>query len=155
MTMSHPSDVRLFELALLRLLCPDARPATAAVETSFKQKFRRRNSRRERSVDWVEWLPRPSQIVVQEVLSGHTLSVCWSDSQTGHYVDQIWRLGLARVEGACALSGRPIAFGDRVFRPRRTATCVPGNWNRMILASAVFDGFDRCCSQDCETGTLT
>ncbi|MFP3605972.1 DUF3331 domain-containing protein [Paraburkholderia sp. SIMBA_053] len=83
------------------------------------------------------WLPQPARIFVHEVLSAHTVSVCWSDSQSGHYAEQVWRLGLARNDGYCALSGLPIMEGDEVFRPRRSTTCVPANWNRMILASEV------------------
>jgi len=142
-THSLTGDDDIVERALLRLLCPASALPTQQVETSFKKKFRRHKGATAPRTDEAERVPRPARIFVQEVLSAHTLSICWSDAQTGHYAEQVWRLGLARDGGFCALSGRPIVQGDDVFRPRRSVVCVPANWNRMILASAVSMGWRR------------
>jgi len=137
--LTHSPSVEddIFERALLRLLFPATLLATEPVETAYKKKMRRERVPIVRRMHRVDWIPQPARISVHEILSAHTLSICWSDSQTGHYAEQIWRLGLARNDGYCALSGRPIVEGDEVFRPRRSAICVPANWNRMILASQI------------------
>ena len=137
----YPSsdDGDIVERALVRLLFPVTMLASSPVETSFRKKMRRAQVVVGRRTHEAEWIPLPARILVREILSAHTLSVSWSDSQTGHYAEQVWRLGLARSDGFCALSGRPIVEGDDVFRPRRSVTYVPANWSRMILASAVPD----------------
>jgi len=127
----------IIERALLRLLFPRTALVKEQVETAYKKKMRREKAPIGRRPHRADWIPQPARIFVHEILSAHTLSICWSDSQTGHYAEQIWRQGLARNDGYCALSGRPIVEGDEVFRPRRSAMCVPANWNRMILASQI------------------
>jgi hypothetical protein len=82
---------------------------------------------------------RPAQIAVLEWLSSSTISVSWSDPCSGRYTEQIWCCGLARVTSRCALTGRAIHHGDRVFRPRMREIRVPANQNQMILAEAVED----------------
>ncbi|SKC81277.1 protein of unknown function [Burkholderia sp. CF099] len=141
MTVSPSKDGQIVERALISLLRPTPLHLTPPLETAFKEKMRRERVCIVRKDHEAEWIPLPARIVVQEILSGHTLSICWSDSQTGHYADQVWRLGLAREDGFCALSGRPIGRGDEVFRPRRSMTFVPANWRRMILASDVMATF--------------
>ncbi|MEM5341159.1 DUF3331 domain-containing protein [Paraburkholderia azotifigens] len=137
------TDDNMIERALLRLLSPGEVLLNQPVETTYKKKMRREKARAVRRTHEAEWIALPARIVVHEVLSAHTLSICWSDSQTGNYAEQVWRLGLARDDGLCALSGRPIVEGDDVFRPRRSVMCVPANWSRMILASAVSSGNGR------------
>ncbi|WP_241974987.1 DUF3331 domain-containing protein [Paraburkholderia sp. BL17N1] len=110
-----------------------------AVKSTFERRFRPGKRKPPSPYRDAEATPRPSRIFVQEILSVHTVSIYWSDSQTGHYAEQLWRLGLARVAGCCALSGRPISSGERVFRPRRSPMNVPGNWDRMVLASAILE----------------
>ncbi|WP_082845406.1 DUF3331 domain-containing protein [Paraburkholderia caribensis] len=135
--MDNRNDDDIVERALLRLLCPAQSRFVEQPESAYRKKIRRQKPLTVIRAHEAEWIPQPARIFVHEVLTAHTLSVCWSDSQTGFYAEQIWRLGLARYDGYCALSGRPIGEGDEVFRPRRSAACVPANWNRMILASAV------------------
>ncbi|KAB0642241.1 DUF3331 domain-containing protein [Burkholderia latens] len=72
-----------------------------------------------------------------EKLSPTMISISWSSPCLGHYTDQVWRVGLARTESVCMLSGMSILPGDTVFRPRTQRSRVPINHNRMILASAV------------------
>ncbi|WP_338941276.1 DUF3331 domain-containing protein [Paraburkholderia sp. 22B1P] len=127
LTHSPSGEDDIIERALLRLLLPGVVLATEPVETTFKKKMRRERVPMVRRMHRAEWIPQPARISVHEILSAHTLSRCWSDSQTGHYAEQIWRLGLARNDGFCALSGRPIVEGDEVFRPRRSMMCVPAN----------------------------
>ncbi|WP_109476081.1 DUF3331 domain-containing protein [Paraburkholderia sp. C35] len=136
-TDSLSNDDDIVERALLRLLFPGKLQALPPVETSYSKKMRRASVAAGQKNHDAEWIPLPARIFVHEILSAHTVSVSWSDSQTGHYAEQIWRLGLARNDGYCALSGLPIVEGNDVFRPRRSATGVPANWSRMILASAV------------------
>ncbi|ALP66025.1 hypothetical protein AN416_26380 [Paraburkholderia caribensis] len=138
---STSDDGEIIERALLSLLFPRPLFLTPPVETSFKKKMRRERVPAAQNSHRAEWIPLPARIVVQEMLSAHTLSIYWSDSQAGHYAEQIWRLGLARDDGFCVLSGRPIVRGDEVFRPRRSMTLVPANFRRMILASAVIATF--------------
>ncbi|WP_244144616.1 DUF3331 domain-containing protein [Paraburkholderia hospita] len=108
-----------------------------AVETSFSKKMRRAIVRVGQRVTRLNgFLCRPVSLV-REILSARTVSVSWSDPQTWHYAERIWRLGLAGSDGFCALSGLPVGGGDDVFRPRRSATGIPANWSRMILAAAV------------------
>ena len=135
--MDNRNDEDIVERALLRLLCPAQGHAIDQPDSAYRKKIRRHKTLAAIRTHQAEWIPQPARIFVHEVLTAHTLSVCWSDSQTGFYAEQIWRLGLARHDGYCALSGRPIGQGDEVYRPLRSATCVPANWNRMILATAV------------------
>ncbi|WP_227747340.1 DUF3331 domain-containing protein [Paraburkholderia franconis] len=79
----------------------------------------------------------PARISIVERLSSVTLSICWSDSTTGYFGEQVWRMGLAHGRSFCALSGRPIKIGDSVFRPWVSETRAPANSHRMILASCV------------------
>jgi hypothetical protein len=83
--------------------------------------------------------PPPIHISIVERLTARTLSVYWSDPRSGHYGDQIWRIGLARVDSHCVLTGLPIRRGDPIFRPRLFGSYRPANSHRMILASAAFD----------------
>jgi hypothetical protein len=131
--MACTSDSELFERALLQLLCVDAshptRHAPAAPETG------RYGNRRGASRGAAEGKARrPAHFFVVEVLSGDALSVCWSDAQAGRRGEQIWRAGFARGNAQCALSGKTIVRGDRVFRPTRSAIHTLGV-GRMILAS--------------------
>ncbi len=82
---------------------------------------------------------QPLRISIVERLTESTLSVDWSDPCLGHYSDQIWRIGLARVNSNCVLTGVPIRRGDTIFRPRLGGMYRPANSHRMILASAASD----------------
>jgi Domain of unknown function (DUF3331) len=76
---------------------------------------------------WVRVTGRPSST---------TATVAWRDSTSGCYEDQIWRGVVARTSGVCAVSGRSIKRGDRVYRPR-AARPAPTNANAMILSDVV------------------
>jgi hypothetical protein len=79
---------------------------------------------------WVRVTGRPSST---------TATVAWRDSTSGCYEDQIWRGVVARTSGICAVSGRSIKRGDRVYRPRATRP-APTNANAMILSDVVESG---------------
>jgi hypothetical protein len=79
-------------------------------------------------------LPRPSLTVrVIERLTHCTASVSWHDTAACCYEDQVWRAGVARRPGVCALTAGMIRTGDAVYRPVNTAR-APANDGAMILA---------------------
>lgn len=137
--MTYTTDDDIFERALLRLLHPDPMPSTQGVQASIKNKRCRTKRSIAHRIQTAERITQPAQIFVLEVLSANTLSVCWSDPRAGRYAEQVWRSGFARNGAYCALSGKPIVQGDKIFRPGRSFVC-PANWDRMMLASEVQTG---------------
>lgn len=132
-----PRDDDTVERALLRLLRPKMSAPEVDVEKIDRVRFKRGLLRgNERAADSSR---RPARIFVLERLSTRTLSIFWSDPQSGHYAEQTWRLGLARTNGICVLSGRPISAGEEVFRPRCSVTYIPANSKHMILSSVFSD----------------
>jgi hypothetical protein len=101
-----------------------------------KNRFRfKKNNKREISRPvYVE--PPILRFSIVDRPSSLTVSVCWSDPRYGRHDDQTWRLGRARFESCCLLTGGAIRHGDRVFRPR-TKRGVQPDYDQMILASAV------------------
>ncbi|WP_229518108.1 DUF3331 domain-containing protein [Paraburkholderia terrae] len=130
--------------ALLDLLIPrsDTFGTVGNTTGGGKKRFRRTTRRTSTTEDSSDGKPLPDRITILEKLSTKTVSVCWSDSRTGHYADQVWRLGIARISAHCVLTGKQILRGDPVFRPRASETYSPGNKERMMLASAVPESFD-------------
>ncbi|MEQ5840119.1 DUF3331 domain-containing protein [Paraburkholderia acidicola] len=63
--------------------------------------------------------------------------VSWCDPTKCHYVDQVWRQVMARSNGYCALTGKPIRRGERVFMPNGRGRLRPVNHGEMILATAL------------------
>lgn len=125
----------IIERALLCLLTPEPAPKATVVK---KKKFRRSKAllcQGAKETPKKELLP--ARISIIEQLSSVTLSICWSDSTTGYFGEQVWRMGLAHGQSFCALSGMPIKIGDSVFRPWVSETRAPANSHRMILASCV------------------
>lgn len=80
---------------------------------------------------------QPARIAVLDRPSPLTLIVFWSDAQSGHYANQIWRLTRSPARAFCVLTGAPIREGDKVFRPTNRGTCCPGNRDAMIRADAI------------------
>lgn len=70
--------------------------------------------------------------------SDRTVTISWRESTLCHYNDQIWRAGIAKHAGTCAVSGMHIERGDHVYRPIPTRP-TPINANAMILAAAIAD----------------
>jgi hypothetical protein len=84
--------------------------------------------------------------VIVERLTLYTIAVRWSDSRSGVYGEQTWRVGQARCHSHCAATGLPIQPGDVVYKPMSCQWKVPFNRHQMILASAVdsrVDGYER------------
>jgi hypothetical protein len=78
-------------------------------------------------------------------LSTTTIAVRWSDSRSGVYGEQTWRIGRACRYAQCAVTGLHIQPRDFVFKPMPIHRKSPFNGNRMILASAVesdLSGYD-------------
>jgi hypothetical protein len=142
--MTRPVEEDIFRRALLGLLSPPSHIAALSrtMPGAPKKRLRLRKvpagSRAAAAAD--EAIPfeaPPERIAIVEQLSSKTLSVFWSDSRSGHYADQVWRIGLARTNSLCVLTGRAIHPGDPVFRPRAYESYLPANRDRMILAAAV------------------
>jgi hypothetical protein len=104
-----------------------------------KKKFHRSGRMATIAFNPVTAEPSPARISIVEQLTSQTLSVRWSDPQSGHYADQVWRIGVARGPSFCVLTGMRIGPGDPVFRPRARETYVPANRDCMILAAAVLE----------------
>lgn len=80
---------------------------------------------------------RAARIVnVLDRLSDRTVTISWRDATMCHYNDQIWRLGVARRQGECALTGESVGVGEAIYRPI-PITPPPLNARAMILASAL------------------
>ena len=71
-----------------------------------------------------------------ERTSPTSATVAWSDSTSCCYGAQLWRRGIAKKAGVCALSGQTIAKGNAVYRPRRVQP-IPRNIEAMILAAVL------------------
>jgi len=123
-------------------------PDTCSNETnSIKHRSQDRSSDHSLRASWqsaasspdedVGLLPKPSCVPILERLSQTTIAVSWCDATAGHYGDQIWTAGIADRRALCALTGAYIHRGDAVYRPRRSRTQLPANFDRMILASAL------------------
>ncbi|MCG5077639.1 DUF3331 domain-containing protein [Paraburkholderia sp. RG36] len=76
-----------------------------------------------------------AHLAVVETWSENLVSVSWSDSTSGRYSEQPWRLCIARKGGICALTGASIRRGDRVYRPLRKLMSANAGW--VVLASAL------------------
>ncbi|SEA94415.1 DUF3331 domain-containing protein [Paraburkholderia sartisoli] len=73
--------------------------------------------------------------VVERVSAGSVV-VCWCDATSCRYGDQVWKVGIAKRRGRCALSDAPISAGDAIYRPR-PGRPRPVNAAAMMLASEV------------------
>ncbi|SDC89389.1 protein of unknown function [Cupriavidus sp. YR651] len=62
-----------------------------------------------------------------------TVVIAWRDATRGCYGDQEWSQAVARAAGLCAMSGRAIAPGDAIYKPRACRP-KPRNAEAMILA---------------------
>jgi hypothetical protein len=137
-TMTYQIEDDIVRRALIALLAPDSFASGSAPNTYVrKSKFRRQRGTASRACEPIVAEPVPTHISIVEQLTSQTLSVCWSDPQSGHYADQVWRKGVARTASFCVLTGVRIYPGDSVFRPRACEQYVPANRDRMIHAAAL------------------
>jgi hypothetical protein len=140
--MNRLATKRLVEHALLDLIFPA--PARvdplAPVKRPAYSKFRKKKSYRTKA-------PRVNcdldtgHAVIIERPTLRTIAVRWSDSQSGYYGEQIWRIGVSRSHARCSLTGQLICPGDTIFRPLAHEWNIPFNQDRMILASAASSNF--------------
>jgi hypothetical protein len=133
----------IVERALLRLLAPKQAPISEMVAVK-KKKFRGKKRPPCQPAD--ETLKKkllPARVSVVARLSSVTLRISWSDSTSGYFGEQVWRMGLAHVQSVCALSGMPIRIGDSIFRPWVSDARAPANGHRMILSSSVHMAYPR------------
>jgi hypothetical protein len=136
--MTSLSDDNIVVRTLLNVLDPSAEQLDACARKRHVALTRcRSNTRISAAEACYRAVKRPAQIVVTEWLSSATISVSWSDSCTGRYIEQIWCSGLSRATSICVLTGRTIRRGDRVFRPRTRGVRVPANEDQMILVEAI------------------
>ncbi|MFP3552268.1 DUF3331 domain-containing protein [Paraburkholderia sp. SIMBA_049] len=125
--MTYQIEDDIVRRALIALLTPDA---SLLESEENKQDCKVTARRRGRAAT-------PARIFIVEQPTSQTLTVCWSDPQSGHYADQLWRKGVARRSSFCVLTGTRIRPGDAVFRPRAGETHLPANREYMLLAAAV------------------
>ena len=71
-----------------------------------------------------------------ERTSQTSATIAWSDSTSCCYGAQLWRRCIAKKAGICSLSGKTIAKGNAVYRPRRVRP-IPRNIEAMILAAVL------------------
>jgi hypothetical protein len=70
--------------------------------------------------------------------SARTATISWRDPTGCCYGDQVWRAGVSRGQGICAMTGQTILRGDAVFKPCARHP-LPMNIGAMILAAVVHD----------------
>jgi hypothetical protein len=71
--------------------------------------------------------------VVEELPKAH-FALRWHDPTLCNYEAQVWSPCSAPASGRCALSGKHIKLGDKVYRPRDRGRVKPLNGDAMILA---------------------
>ncbi|GAB2893761.1 hypothetical protein GCM10027093_31550 [Paraburkholderia jirisanensis] len=123
--------------ALVGLLMPQPAGNTASRKAACSLRGAMQLKRQPPALETLDGGPQTVRVNIVDKLSSVTISVYWSDPCSGRYAEQIWRMGFARIDAACVLTGTPIRRGDPVFRPHARATKAPANAGRMILASAV------------------
>jgi hypothetical protein len=140
-TLSSRAESNIVRQALLDVLMP---PSNAPGKTVRQQRKKQKRaggpaSAQSAVLAQAAFEPAPRHLAIVERLTATTLSVYWSDPRLGRYEDQIWRIGLARADSHCVLTGIRISRGDSIYRPRLFGTYRPANSHLMILASAATD----------------
>lgn len=139
MTCRNEDDI--VRRALIALLTPASLALESTANTYVrKERFRGIGRGTTATFEPVVSEQVPARISIVEQLTSRTLSVCWSDPQSGHYADQVWRKGVARKPSFCVLTGTRICPGDSIFQPRACERYVPRNHDHMILAAVVPEG---------------
>jgi len=137
--MSSTSKENLIVRALVDLVLPVAQSVQDA-HTRIHKKWRKlrvcSTLLNEASGGFINEAAKLRAVIVDR-LTPYTIAVRWSDSRSGVYGEQIWRLGQARWESHCAATGLHIRPGDVVYKPVSFQRNEPFNRDRMILASAV------------------
>jgi len=79
-------------------------------------------------------------VTVVEELPKSRYALRWRDPTLCNYEEQVWSPSRARAPGRCALSGKHIKLGDKIYRPRDRGRVMPLNGNAMILARELMKG---------------
>jgi hypothetical protein len=74
-----------------------------------------------------------ARVEVVDRVSERAIVVDWCDATVGHYGEQLWTRGVARLSSRCVLSGQRIRRGDLVYHPSMRGHC-PANRKEAILA---------------------
>jgi hypothetical protein len=77
---------------------------------------------------------RTFSVTVVEELPKARFALRWHDPTLCNYEEQVWSPCSAPASGRCALSGKHIKRGDKVYRPRDRGRLMPLNGDAMILA---------------------
>ena len=77
---------------------------------------------------------RTFTVMVVEELPNSRYALGWHDQTLCNYEEQVWSPCSAPAWGRCALSGKHIKRGDKVYRPRDRGRLMPLNGDAMILA---------------------
>lgn len=91
----------------------------------------RQACRADRSSSSARWLSADVHVI--ERLSACTAAISWHDATSCNYESQIWRAGIARAKGRCAMTGQTIKRGDGIYRP----IGQPANAGAMIRSNAL------------------
>lgn len=91
-----------------------------------------------------QWPLNNVVVVVLERPSPLTAVIAWRDSTSCRYGDQLWRAGIARSKGVCALTGVAIMPGDSIYRPAPFSP-RPCNADAMISTPAVRSAVCAAC----------
>jgi hypothetical protein len=75
-------------------------------------------------------------VLVLERPTARTAWILWRNAGVCYYGEQLWVRGNAIGTGQCALSGRPVKRGDRIYRPRQGKVRTL-NALAVILASSI------------------
>ncbi|AYQ91317.1 DUF3331 domain-containing protein [Burkholderia gladioli] len=84
----------------------------------------------------------PDHVAVIDRPSPGSITVTWSDPRFGKHSEQIWHTALSHGPAVCALTGREIPRGSRVFRPRKRDANEPADYPWMILSSVIDAGIE-------------
>jgi hypothetical protein len=129
----------IVQRALLDILDPPTQTpeSSTGVQHREKKKYRLKKRLLGQGLPAANAVPRSIRISVVERLSSETVSVCWSDATMGRCSEQTWRLGRARTNSFCLVTGSQIRYGDEIFRPRIQQGDLSAAHDRMILAWVV------------------
>lgn len=137
--MNQPTDSRSASRTLLEVLIPSREAIEVASTSTQRKRPKFRCGTVARSLAAESANPRCASTAISNIekVSADLIRLSWSDSQSGRFSEQLWRLGRARQDSFCVLSGLPVRRGDRVFAPRLCKGYSPGNGDQVILETEV------------------
>jgi hypothetical protein len=97
---------------------------------------------------------RTFTVTVVEELPKARFALRWHDPTLCNYEEQVWSPCPALGAGRCALSGRHIKRGDKVYRPRDRGRLMPLNGDAMILARELIKAHIALARADVDSKSL-